>query len=331
MATEKDPYFIPTGDNGPIVITESIEGGEPEKPDDFQFIEKTSPNTGSFKFIIYAFLSLVLVMFVWQIYSTFTEMYAGNTWLAITFSIVVLVLLALVLQQVMIFRRGVLGFKKSEQLRDQAEMLIKERTHGQSKKFIDDLRKVYANKPQGKYLEKALSELPDYLNDAEIITRLSDDFFSQLDEEAKRLVVQESSVAAGIIAVSQVVVIDSMVALWKIMKMVNGVSNIYGLNLTKLGQWNLFVQTVKAILLSGGSQMAINSMASNVLKGHPFIGPMAASLTQGLGVGVYVAKIGVETMKQSRPVAFEDQLPSISLITDGIRLSLSKTVLAGSK
>ena len=332
MATKKDPYFIPTGEKGPIVVTESIEGSQPEKPRDFQFIENTSLNTGSLKLIFYAVLSLVLVMFMWQIYSTFIEIYAESIGLAIVFSLVVIILLTLVLQQVIAFRRGVLGFKKSEQLRDQAEMLIKERTHGQSKKFIDELKKIYANKPQEKYLEKALSELPDYLNDAEVITRLSDDFFSQLDEEAKRLVVQESSAAAGMIVLSQLVVIDSMVALWKIMKMVNGISSIYGLNLTKLGQWNLFVQAAKAMLLSGGSQMAINSVTTNVLQGHPFIGPMAASLTQGLGVGVYVAKIGVEAMKQSRPVVFEeDQLPSINLITDGIRFSLSKSFIPDSK
>lgn len=47
--------------------------------------------------------------------------------------------------------------------------------------------------------------------------------------------------------------------------------------------------------------MAINSMAGNVLKGHPFIGPMAVSLTQGLGVGAYVAKIGIEAIKKVGP------------------------------
>ncbi|MDF1690632.1 MAG: DUF697 domain-containing protein [Cycloclasticus sp.] len=326
MASQKDPYFIPTGKKGPIVITESIEDSQPEESSDFQFISTSSPNTGSLKLIFYTVLSLVGVMFVWQIYSTFVEINTESTVLAIIFSFVVIVLLALVLQQVIIFRRGILGFKKSEQLRDQAEMFIKERTHGQSTKFIEELKQIYSNKPQEKYLEKALSELPDYLNDAEIITRLSDDFFSQLDEEAKRLVIQESSTTAGMIAISQLVVFDSVIVTWRTMKMVNGISSIYGLSLTKLGQWNLFVRTTKAILLSGGSQMAINSVADTAFKAHTFIGPMAANLTQGLGVGAYVAKIGVEAMKQSRPVTFdESQLPSVNLITDGIRLVLNKT------
>jgi len=59
---------------------------------------------------------------------------------------------------------------------------------------------------------------------------------------------------------------------------------------------------------------------------------MLSSVTQGLGAGTYIAKIGVEAMKQSRPIAFEeDQLPSVNVITDGIRGTLDKVFTNNSK
>jgi len=325
MDKENDPYFIAIDDNETMEVPDSIQGDAQEEKKGFEFIESKTPDEGLIKLILLTVLALLVVMFSWQIYQTFIEIDAHSTWLALAFGFVVFILFVLLLKQAIIFKKGLLGFKKTERLRDQAEMLVKERTHGKAKAFIAELRAIYANKPQAMHLEKALNELPDYLNDAEVVARLSDDFLSHLDEEAKRLVVQESSISAAMVAVSQLVVIDSIIVIWRTIKMMNGISSIYGLSLTKLGQWYLFVKISKAIMLAGGTQMAINSVAGTMFKGHPFVGPMAANLTQGLGVGSYVAKIGVEAMKQSRPIALEDdEVPSVNLITDGVRGLLIK-------
>jgi len=327
-----DPYFVPTGEEGPIVVTESIQSASLKDSDEFEFIADAPLSRVSFKLIMYTVAALVMIMFTWQIYSTFIEIKTHNTWLAVAFALVVALLLILVAQQLMTFRREVLNFKRIEKLRDQSEVFVKERTHGQSKEFIAELRLVYEGKPQEKHLETALNGLPDYLSDAEIISRLSGEFFIKLDGEAKRLVAMESAAAATMIAVSQLVVVDSMIVVWKVMKMINGISSIYGVSLTKLGQWRLFSQVTKAIFLTGGSQMAINTLADSISKVGAPLTPMLSSVTQGLGAGTYIAKIGVEAMKQSRPIAFEeDQLPSVNVITDGIRGALDNVFPNSSK
>jgi len=332
MKEKGDPYFVPTGEEGPIVITESIQADPLKEAGEFEFVSDAAPSRVSFRLIMYTVFALVIVMFTWQIYSTFIEIKVHSTWLAVAFSLVVSLLLILVAQQLMTFRREVLDFKRTETLRDQSEVLIKERTHGRSDEFISELRLVYANKPQEKHLEAALNGLPDYLNDAEIVTSLSGGFFIKLDDEAKRLVAKESAAAAMMIAVSQLVVVDSMIVVWKVIKMINGVSSIYGVSLTKLGQWRLFSQVTKAIFLTGGSQLAINTVADSLSKVAPSVAPMLVSVTQGIGAGSYIARIGVETMKQSRPIAFEeDQMPSVNLITDGIRGALDNVFPNNSK
>jgi len=329
---KNDQYFVPTGEEGPIVVTESIQSTSLKDSEEFEFIADAPPSRVSFRLIMYTVFALVMVMFTWQIYSTFIEIKTLNTWLAVAFSLVIALLLILVAQQLVTFRREVLDFKRTEKLRDQSEMFVKERTHGQSNQFIRELRLVYENKPQQRYLDAALDDLPDYLNDAEIVTRLSDEFFTKLDDEAKRLVVKESAAAATMIAVSQLVVVDSMIVVWKVIKMINGISSIYGVSLTKLGQWRLFSQVTKAIFLTGGSQMAINTLADSISKMGPSVAPTLASVTQGIGAGSYIARIGVEAMKQSRPIAFEeDKMLSVNLITDGIRVALDNVFPNNSK
>jgi len=332
MKKKADPYFTPTGEEGPIVITESIPTEPSKDAEEFEFVSDAPSSRVSFKRIIYTVLALVIVMFSWQIYSTFIEINAHSAWLAIAFSLVVALLLILVAQQLLTFRREALGFKKTEKLRDQSERFVKERTHGLSKEFITELQLVYKNKPQEKYLSNVLNDLPDYLSDAEIVTRLSDDFMSKLDDEAKRLVVKESAIAATMIAVSQLVVVDTIIVVWKVIKMINGISSIYGVSLTKLGQWRLLSQVTKAIFLTGGSQLAINSLAGSISNMGAPIAPTLTSVTQGIGVGSYIAKIGIEAMKQSRPITFADeQIPSVNLITDGIRGAIDKVLPKGFK
>jgi len=326
MDNEKVPYFVAVEGDEVMELPNSIQGGEQQEQEKFKFIDTEVPDSNLLKYIWLAVLVLVLIMSTWSLYSTFNELWIENRWLAGTFGIVITVLVGLCTKQGLIFRKELLGSKKAEWLRGEAEMFVKERSHGQSEDFIRELQVLYIGKPQEACLEKALKELPDYLNDAEVVGRLSADFLSELDEEAKKLVIQESSASAALIAVSQLVVVDSVIILWKVMKMVNSINSIYGLSLTKLGQWRLLVRISKAIVLAGVTQTGVNYAADTLSKTSPFLGPMTASLTQGLGVGAYVAKIGVEAMKQSRPIIFEEgEMPSVNLITDGVKLLLNKT------
>jgi len=332
MTNEKDPYFVAIEGNEAMELPGSIQGGEQQQQEPFKFINPEEPNSHLLKYIGLTVFVLILMMFAWSLYDTFNELWMENLWLAGGFGMVVAVLIGLCTKQAFIFRKGQLGLKKTVWMREQAEIFIKEHTHGQSAELVRQFRVLYIGKPQGVCLEKVLKDLPDYLDDREIVARLSADFLSELDEEAKKLIIQESSVSAGLIAVSQLVVVDSVIVFWRIMKLVNGINSIYGLNLTKLGQWRLLVQISKAIMLAGVTQTGINYAADTLSKANPFFGPMAASLTQGLAVGAYVAKIGVEAMKQSRPIAFEDgETPNVNLITDGVRLLLYKTFSAEEK
>ena len=176
--------------------------------------------------------------------------------------------------------------------------------------------------PQLQYLDKALAQQPDTLNDAEIISRLSRDFMSLLDDEALRHINNEGLKIVGMVSLSQLMALDLLIVIWKSMGMVNSINSIYGLRLTKIGQWQIFIKIFKAALLSAGTQFTVNTIVDKTATG--LSGNFVLSVSQGLLVGNYVAKIGIEAMKHSRPIAFtESEEPDVNLITDGIRNAFS--------
>ena len=320
-----DPYFTPLDDDAPFAIPDTIEGElTPTKSaNDYQFINTGQTQSFLPKKLLTGLAVLIVFMLSWQIYSTFLDILTQSAILATLFGMMVLLLVGLVIKEAYLFRQGQVQYSKVEHLRELAERYVKERSHGKSTAFIDELSLLYKNKPQQAYLQQALAEFPDYLNDSEVIARISVDFLNHLDKEAQRLVTRESIATAGMIAVSQLAVIDSLIVIWKTVGMVNKINTIYGLSLTKIGQWKLFVRIVTATLSAAGTQVGISTLVDKTTAG--IAGSIAGSFAQGVGIGTYVAKIGIEAMKQSRPIIFEEnEVPKINLISDNIMMALGK-------
>jgi len=317
-----DPYFAPLDESTPLTIPDSIEAeSSVEASNGYKFIQDGTPKRKTVRRLFFAVAGFLGFTALWQAYNIFMDIMSVSATLGSIFGVLFLVLIQLIVKEGYQFRKGQLQFAKVEGLREQAEVFINERSHGKSATFIDELTELYSNKPQQPYLRQAIEQLPDYLNDAEIISRLSADFLCHLDEEAKRLVTRESISTASTVAVSQVAIVDSLIVLWKTLTMVNKINTIYGLSLTRLGQWQLFIRIIKASLLSAGSQVGISSVVHKMAPG--VTGTVLGSVAQGLGVGTYVARIGVEAIKQTRPIAFEeDQALDVNLIRDGISQAL---------
>jgi len=333
VKTEKEinpeSFFTAIDDNEPLSTPDTINTETITKPsEEYHFVEESIPTPKTARRLFFVIVGLFSVILGWQAYSILMELFNTSAILGSIFGVLILVLLELIVRESYNLRKGQLQFAKVERLRDMAETFLKEHSQGKSSKFVTELSNLYKDKPQHPYLAKVIENQADYLNDAEVVTDLSHNFLSQLDKEALRIIKSESLSAATMISVSQVAIIDSLIVIWKNIRMVNQINNIYGLSLTRLGQWQLFMRIVKSTLLAAGSQKGINLATDNIasltqVPGAKIFSTVTMSLLQGLGVGTYVAKIGVEAMKQNRPIPFEEEdEPKINLIAEGIKYSL---------
>ena len=321
--TKEDPYFTPIDGESAFVVPDTVSDVETHPEQGYQYLPKETESRSEIKWLFISMAGLIGSVVIWEVYTTLIELLAFNVVLYLLFMVLILVLAALVSIEAYRFYKGQQQLKRVDEMREQADSFIRERSHGKSILFINELKQLYSELPQGDLLQSVISNQPDYLNDAEIITYLSDNFFAQLDKEAQQLITSESIKIGTLIALSPLAIVDTLVVLWRTMKMIGQINGIYGLRLTRIGQWQVFIKIVKATLLAAGTELAISSIVDKTATG--LTGVVAGSIAQGIGVAIYAAKVGLEGMKQSRPVMFsENEKPDINVMIDGVKLGLSK-------
>jgi len=319
--TKHDPYFTPIDDDSTFTVPGTISGEEERPQQAYQYLPNETENNLEFKWLLITVAGLISTVIAWEVYTTLIELLAFNSLLFTLLLLLLVVVARLGVKEIYLFFKGRQQLKRVDEMRSYADNFIRERSHGKSTVFINELKLLYAQLPQGELLHKVLSNKPDYLNDAEIVTYLSENFFSQLDKEAQQYITSESIRIGTLIALSPLAIVDAFVVLWRAIKMVNQISGIYGLRLTRIGQWQAFIKILKATLLAASTEIAISSIVDKTTTG--LTGVVAGNIAQGLGVAIYAAKVGVEGMKRSRPVMFSDnEQPNVNLIINGIRLGL---------
>ncbi len=317
---ERDPYFRTVEDDSDWGVPETISGDDDllDINDDFT-VEKQTKSWG--KKTLMLLMTIIVIIFTWQCYITLIDLLVANLLLGIAFGGLLTVFAVLISVEVFRFYKGQRQLAKAEQLREQSALFIRERSHGKADSFINELKSLYENTIQGELLLSCLSQQPDYLNDAEVIEYLSEHFIGRLDQQAYRLIQNESVNIGLLIALSPLAVLDALVALWRSFKLVNKINKIYGLSLTRVGQWQVFFKIIKMTLLAAGTEAAISSMIDKTSTG--MTGLVAGSVAQGIGVSIYVSRLGQEAIKQSRPITSNNKPPfGVSVLIEGIMQKL---------
>jgi putative membrane protein len=317
---ERDPYFRTVDDDSDWGVPETISGDDNLIVDNDNYVtDKPVKSWGKKAFALLFTISAVI--FTWQCYVTLNSILAANVILGVAFGSLLTIFAVLLSVEVFRFYKGQRQLAKAEQLREQSALFIRERSHGKSDTFITELTSLYQHTAQGDLLMRCLNNRPDYLNDAEVIDYLSEHFVARLDQQAYRLIQNESVNIGVLIALSPLAVLDALVALWRSFKLVNQINKIYGLSLTRVGQWQVFFKIIKMTLLAAGTEAAISTMIEKTSTG--MTGLVAGSVAQGIGVSIYVSRLGHEAIKQSRPISSHKKAPfGVTVLVEGIMQKL---------
>lgn len=320
---ERDPYFRPIDDDSDWGIPETISGDDNTMPVNTEDkMTNNKPVKSWLKKGVFLFIAISAAVFGWQCYTSLMAIMAANVVLGLLFAGLLILFVMVISIEIIRFYKGQRQLAKAETLREQSAHFVRERSHGKADSFIAELKSLYEHTAQGALLKTCLDKQPDYLNDAEVIDYLSEHFVARLDEQAYRLIQQESVNIGALIALSPLAVLDALVALWRSFKLVNQINQIYGLSLTRVGQWQVFFKIIKMTLLAAGTEVAMSTMIEKTSTG--MTGLVAGSVAQGIGVGIYVSRLGQEAIKQSRPIASNNKAPfGVRVLMEGIMQKLN--------
>lgn len=154
-------------------------------------------------------------------------------------------------------------------------------------------------------------------NDQELIQIYSNTVLSGLDKMAIDIVSRHATEAAAMVALSPLAVVDMALVAWRGSKMIEQLSQLYGCPQTALGRFEMTKKVFKNMMLAGASELVAD--AGVELLGKSLTATISTKAAQGIGVGLLVARMGLQTMHLCRPVTFdEDNRPKLSQIRKSI-------------
>ena len=189
------------------------------------------------------------------------------------------------------------------------------------------LRELFAGKPQGALLARVQEEAPDYYDNSELLRHLELNFFEALDQEALRRIVRHATTTGALVGLSPFTTLDVLVALRQSMRMIDDVAQIYGVRPSIVVRWRLFKKILVLVAYSGASEYAVSELWPELV-GDSMLSTVSARLGQGMGASLFMARIGLAAVHSCRPIPFsEKQRPRLGALTRRIASSLKERML----
>lgn len=212
-----------------------------------------------------------------------------------------------------------------EQLRVEMQRALADPRERLAGDWLERLQALYADTPLAYRLSIACKDL-DVSHDADEITRrLNLLFYQPLDLQARQMLKRDAIGTGLLVATSPWMTVDMLLVVWRNIRMMQRIAICFGLPITQLSSWRLARHVLRNIALAGGTEMAIGALSDSLLSG--VLEKLAARVGQGVGVGLYSARLGHFTLDLCRAVPLPDRdilVEDNRGIIQGIRERLGK-------
>lgn len=255
------------------------------------------------KSFLYGAGLLFIVLVVWEIVTVFKSALAIHWLIASSFLLLVVLVTGLGFRALRNFLRDKDNCGALKNIQQQAQRLSETHDMGNAKVFVQELHTFYADKPQRLHFQRSIEKLADYSNDREVIDHIDRTFLQPLDQEALRRISSFSLQTGTAVAISPWASLDMLLSLWRSIKMIDEIAQVYGLRPSLSNRYKLLKLVIHQLAFVGVTEIVteqvVEEFASTSLSAIA-----SARLGQGLGAGIYTARIGIAAMKVSRPIEF---------------------------
>jgi putative membrane protein len=196
--------------------------------------------------------------------------------------------------------------------------------------LVAGLARHYARHPQlGPVLDTFEARVDSSLPARWQVERLSAEVFAALDRVAFDTVKRHSQQAALLAMLTRLPLIDFLIALWRSLALVRQIARTYGGRPGAAGLWRLWRGVLRNVVYAPVGEVAADTL-SQVLGGG-VAARISGQAAQGLGMGLLIGRLGLESIRACRPLPFtgrESTQPSLKVLGEGmlqlVRSSLTK-------
>lgn len=184
-------------------------------------------------------------------------------------------------------------------VQEQTEQLVADNSVGKGIDFCRNLAKASGITDEYAPYEKWKNQVQLTHSDAEIIELYDALVVSQLDKQAVKVVTEHATESAGLVAISPLATADMLLVVWRNIRMINALCEVYGI---ELGYWSR-IRLLRLVFVNmaaaGASELAID--ASMDMMSMDLAGKLSVRAGQGLGIGILTARLGLKSIELLRP------------------------------
>ncbi|MGF1750379.1 MULTISPECIES: YcjF family protein [Vibrio] len=206
-------------------------------------------------------------------------------------------------------------------VQEQAEKLIDSDGVGQGEKFCQQLAEEAGIQAEHPSYDRWKNSVHSAHSDAEVLNMYQSMVLKEQDKQALTTVSKLSGEAALLVALSPLAIADMLLIAWRNFKMIDKLSEVYGVELGYWSRLKLFKLVLVNIALAGATELAIESSAD--ILSLNLAEKLSARAGQGLGVGLITARLGLKTISLMRPIPFPvEEKPKLGSIRKSVMASL---------
>ena len=125
-----------------------------------------------------------------------------------------------------------------------------------------------------------------------------------LDAQARREISRSAAESTLMIAVSPLALVDMAFIAWRNLRLINRIASLYGIELGYYSRLRLFKLVLLNIAFAGASER-VREVGMDWMS-QDLAARLSARAAQGIGAGLFTARLGIKAMEVCRPLPWID-------------------------
>ena len=197
---------------------------------------------------------------------------------------------------------------KRAAIRQQAERLAGSELTGEAPALLAKLEAQFGDRPAlNANLAAYRAQQHDAMNDGELLRLFERKVLAPVDQAAYRLVLESSRDVGLLTALSPLGLLDGVLVLWRTTMLFRSIARLYGMAPGPLTTFRLLRNSVRNAAFAGLADVVTHAAVEHV--GAGLLALMSARAGQGAGNALLHARLGIEAMRQCRPLPFMAEEP----------------------
>ena len=193
-------------------------------------------------------------------------------------------------------------------LRREAERLATSELHDEAEPLLRPLaREFEARPPFRAAVARFRSEASDVLNDAERLRLFERQVLAPVDRAAYRLVLTSSRDIGLLTTLAPTGLLDGVLVIWRTSIMLRAIARLYGMAPGPAATLSLLRRCLRNAALAGIADVVTHAALEHA--GASLLTLLSARAGQGAGNALLAARLGIEAMRQCRPLPFVAEEP----------------------